>query len=195
MPVIFSLTRQFCGAHRYTSFAMASELRFATPTHAALCMSYSRKVRQSHRGKEEMEVFPSIEELRTWADRLARYFKLAEPYHWALAYLRDLLSITERKNGWQLAELAGEGSPGGMQRLLNKALWDADQVRDDLQIYIFTHLANPEAVLLVDETGFLKQGSKSVGVAVQYLGTAGKIAGLLDRGLSGLCQPVWSSIY
>ncbi len=130
-----------------------------------------------------MEVFPSIEELRTWADRLeevqdrlAPYFERAEPRHRVMAYLRGLVSITERKNGWQLAELAGEATPDGMQRLLNTAKWDADQVRDDLQQYVLTQLADPEAVLVVDETGFLKKGTKSVGVAAQYTGTAGKIA-------------------
>src|SRR6266436_4480146 len=130
-----------------------------------------------------MEVFPSIEDLRTWADRLeevqerlAPYFERAEPRQRVMAYLRGLLSITERKNGWQLAELAGEATPDGMQRLLNTAHWDADQVRDDLQQYILTHLADPEAVLVVDETGFLKKGKKSAGVAAQYTGTAGKIA-------------------
>src|SRR6266487_755382 len=130
-----------------------------------------------------MEVFPSIEELRTWADRLeevqdrlAPYFERAEPRHRVMAYLRGLVSITERKNGWQLAELAGEATPDGMQRLLNTAKWDVDQVRDDLQEYVLTQLADPEAVLVVDETGFLKKGTKSVGVAAQYTGTAGKIA-------------------
>jgi SRSO17 transposase len=130
-----------------------------------------------------MEVFPSIEELRSWADRLeevqerlAPYFERAEPRQRAMAYLRGLLSITERKNGWQLAELAGEATPDGMQRLLNSAHWDADQVRDDLQQYILTYLDDPEAVLVVDETGFLKKGKKSAGVAAQYTGTAGKIA-------------------
>jgi SRSO17 transposase len=130
-----------------------------------------------------VEVFPSIEDLRTWADRLeevqerlAPFFERTEPRQRAMAYLRGLLSITERKNGWQLAELAGEATPDGMQRLLNTAHWDADQVRDDLQQYILTHLADPAAVLVVDETGFLKKGTKSVGVAAQYTGTAGKIA-------------------
>src|SRR5258706_15621988 len=130
-----------------------------------------------------MEVFPSIEDLRSWADRLeevqerlAPYFERAEPRQRAMAYLRGLLSTTERKNGWQLAELAGEATPDGMQRLLNTAHWDADQVRDDLQAYILTHLADPEAVLVVDETGFVKKGTKSAGVAAQYSGTVGKIA-------------------
>lgn len=130
-----------------------------------------------------MEGFPSIEDLRSWADRLeevqeriAPYFERAEPRQRAMAYIRGLVSITERKNGWQLAELAGEARPDGMQRLLNTAHWDADQVRDDLQQYILTHLADPEAVLVVDETGFVKKGTKSVGVAAQYSGTVGKIA-------------------
>jgi len=130
-----------------------------------------------------MEVFPSVEELPSWADRLeeiqerlAPYFERAEPRQRAMAYLRGLVSVTERKNGWQLAELAGEATPDGMQRLLNTAKWDAEQVRDDLQQYVLTHLADPEAVLVVDETGFLKKGTKSVGVAAQYTGTAGKIA-------------------
>src|SRR2546421_12963395 len=95
-----------------------------------------------------MEVLPSIEDLRSWADRLEEvqerlrpYFERAEPRQRAMAYIRGLISTTERKNGWQLAELAGEATPDGMQRLLNKAKWDADQVRDDLQEYILTHLA------------------------------------------------------
>jgi SRSO17 transposase len=93
-----------------------------------------------------------------------------------MTYLRGLMSTVERKNGWQLAEAAGEQTPDGMQRLLNTAQWDADQVRDDLRTYILTHLADPQAVLVVDETGFLKKGTKSAGVAPQYSGTAGKIA-------------------
>ncbi len=139
-----------------------------------------------------MEVFPSIEDLRSWADRLeevqerlAPSFERAEPRQRAMAYIRGLVGITERKNGWQLAELAGEATPDGMQRLLNTAHWDADQVRDDLQQYILTHLDDPEAVLVVDETGFLKKGTKSVGVAAQYTGTVGKIA----NG-SSICMPI-----
>src|SRR5215472_15064211 len=115
-----------------------------------------------------MEGIPSVEELRIWADRLeevqerlAPYFERSEPRHRAMAYLRGLLSVTERKKGWQLAELAGEATPDGMQRLLNTAHWDSDQVRDDLQEYILNHLVDPEAVLVVDETGFVKKGTKS----------------------------------
>ncbi len=79
-------------------------------------------------------MFPSIEDLRTWADRLeevqerlAPSFERAEPRQRAMAYIRGLVSITERKNGWQLAELAGEATPDGMQRLLNTAKWDAQE--------------------------------------------------------------------
>ena len=93
-------------------------------------------------------------------ERVAPYFERAEPRKRAMAYLRGLMSTIERKNGWQLAELAGEVTPDGMQRLLNTAKWDADQVRDDLQEYILTHLTDPEAVLVVDETGFLKKGTR-----------------------------------
>jgi len=130
-----------------------------------------------------MQTYPSVEELQSWVDgleelqeRLAPLFARAEPRRRALAYLRGLMSQTERKNGWQLAELAGERTPDGMQRLLNTALWDPDQVRDDLQQYVLTHLADPEAILVVDETGFIKKGTKSAGVAPQYTGTVGKIA-------------------
>jgi SRSO17 transposase len=128
-------------------------------------------------------MFPTIEDLRLWADALegveqvlAPRFGRAEPRQRAMRYLRGLLSSVERKNGWHLAELAGETTPDGMQRLLNTAHWDAAQVRDDLQAYIVAHLGNPQAVLVVDETGFLKKGKKSAGVAPQYSGTAGKIA-------------------
>jgi SRSO17 transposase len=92
-----------------------------------------------------------------------------------LAYLRGLTSPVERKNGWQLAEQAGEGTPDGMQRLLATADWDADAVRDDLRAYVVEQLGDPGAVFVIDETGFLKKGTKSVGVQRQYSGTAGRI--------------------
>ena len=92
-----------------------------------------------------------------------------------LAYLKGLLGSVERKNGWQLAEYAGDATPDGVQRLLAVYRWDADGVRDDLREYVVEHLGDPEAVLVVDETGFLKQGNKSVGVQRQYSGTAGKV--------------------
>lgn len=107
--------------------------------------------------------------------RLAPRFGRVEPRRRVRAYVESLLSPVERKNGWQLAEQAGEPTPTGMQRLLAGAKWDADAVRDDLRAYLMEHLADPAAVLIIDETGFLKKGSKSVGVQRQYSGAAGRI--------------------
>jgi SRSO17 transposase len=90
-------------------------------------------------------------------------------------YLRVLLSPVERKNGWQVAEEAGEATPYAMQHLLDRAKWDPDGVRDELRSYVTEMLGDEAAVLVVDETGFLKKGSKSVGVQRQYSGTAGRI--------------------
>ena len=81
----------------------------------------------------------------------------------------------KRKNGWQLADYAGDATPDGMQRLLATCPWDADEVRDDLREYVVEHLGDEQAVLVVDELGFLKQGKKSVGVQRQYSKTAGKV--------------------
>jgi SRSO17 transposase len=123
-----------------------------------------------------------IEEVQAWAAglgavhaRIAPRFARAEPRRRVLAYLRGLLGAVTRKNGWQLVEHAGEDTPDGMQRLLATADWDPDLVRDDLRGYVVEHLGDPGAVLVVDETGFLKKGSTSVGVQRQYSGSAGKV--------------------
>jgi SRSO17 transposase len=108
-------------------------------------------------------------------DRLAPHFVRPEPRRRARAYLQTVLAGAERRNGWQLAEAAGEATPYGMQRLIASAAWDADAVRDDLRAYVVEHLGAPGAVLVVDETGFLKKGDKSAGVHRQYSGTAGRI--------------------
>ena len=81
----------------------------------------------------------------------------------------------ERKNGWQLAEAAGDRTPDGVQEFLSRVRWDADAVRDDLRAYVVEHLGDPGAVLVLDETGFVKKGAKSAGVQRQYSGTAGRI--------------------
>jgi SRSO17 transposase len=107
--------------------------------------------------------------------RIAPRFGRAEPRRRAAAYLRGLLAPVERKNGWQLAEAVGDHSPDGVQDFLSRAHWDADAVRDDLQAYVMQHLGDPNGVLVLDETGFLKKGTKSAGVARQYSGTAGRI--------------------
>jgi SRSO17 transposase len=85
------------------------------------------------------------------------------------------VSSLERKNGWQLAEHAGEARPDGMQRLLGSASWDADLVRDDLRAYILEQLGDPQATLVIDETSFPKRGKKSAGVKKQYCGTTGQV--------------------
>jgi SRSO17 transposase len=118
----------------------------------------------------EADEAADIEEVQAWAAgldalhaRIAGRFVRAEPRRRALAYLRGLLGNAGRKNGWQLAEHAGERTPDGMQRLLSTANWDPDQVRDDLRGYVVEHLGEEGAVLVVDETGFLKKGMTSVG--------------------------------
>src|SRR3954468_24365592 len=124
----------------------------------------------------------TVAEVVDWAvgldkvlDRIGGRFARSEPRARAGVYVRGLLSAAERKNGWTLAEWAGDATPDAMQRLLNHADWDADRVRDDLRDYVVEHLGDERAVLVVDETGFLKKGSKSAGVGRQYSGTAGRI--------------------
>jgi SRSO17 transposase len=115
------------------------------------------------------------EELTALHARIAPHFRRPEVRARAERFLAGLLAPVERRNGWQLAEVLGEHGPDGVQRLLRTARWDAEAVRDDLRAYVIEHLGDPEAVLVLDETGFLKKGSKSVGVARQYSGTAGRI--------------------
>lgn len=107
------------------------------------------------------------EELDALHRQIAPRFRRAEPRRRVRSYVQALLSPCARKNGWQVAEVVGETTPDGVQRLLNAADWDADLVRDDLQAYVVAHLAHPDAVLVLDETGFRKKGTKSVGVKRQ----------------------------
>lgn len=106
---------------------------------------------------------------------IADLFVRSEPRARSLAYLQGLLSGCERKNGWQLAEWMGEEAPYRVQHLLDRARWDANAVRDQLRNYVLKELSSPDAVLIVDETGFLKKGRHSAGVKRQYTGTAGRI--------------------
>jgi SRSO17 transposase len=106
---------------------------------------------------------------------IADLFVRSEPRALSLAYLQGLLSGCERKNGWQLAEWMEEAAPYRVQHLLDRARWDADAARDQLRNYVLEELSSPDAVLIVDETGFLKKGRHSAGVKRQYTGTAGRI--------------------
>ncbi|AYN40823.1 IS701 family transposase [Streptomyces dangxiongensis] len=124
----------------------------------------------------------TVDEVHRWATgldalhaRIGGYFRRSEPRRRAREYLRGLLAPLERKNGWTLAEQAGELCPDGMQRLLNQADWSADAVRDEVRGFVLEHLGAEDGVLAVDETGFIKKGSRSAGVQRQYTGTSGKI--------------------
>lgn len=125
---------------------------------------------------------PTAAEVSGWAAevsafgvRIGRHFARSEPRDRAIGYIRGLLSDAERKNGWHPAEYLGDPTPGGVQHLLARADGDADAVRDEVFGYVAEHLGDPGGVLVVDETGFLKKGTKSCGVGRQYSGTAGRV--------------------
>jgi SRSO17 transposase len=106
---------------------------------------------------------------------LRDHFRRAAAHRHAVAYVAGLLGEVERKNGWQLAEYGGYEHPRTIQRVLDRSVWDADAVRDDLREQVIAELGDPDGVLVVDETGVVKKGTKSCGVARQYSGTAGRI--------------------
>jgi len=129
--------------------------------------------------KKALSSLPSPEEV--WeslfdqlCERIGPCFARPETRERVKSYLKGLLSPIERKNGWQLAEEAGEATPYAMQYLLNRASWESEEVREHLQAYVRESLG-PGGILVIDETGFLKKGKKSVGVQRQYSGTAGRI--------------------
>ena len=107
--------------------------------------------------------------------RIGSVFARSDARKRAMAYLAGLLSPAERKNSWQLAEISGDPNPYGFQHLLGRADWDPDALRDRLRTYVTDYLADSDAVGVIDETGFLKKGVHSAGVARQYSGTAGRV--------------------
>jgi SRSO17 transposase len=107
--------------------------------------------------------------------RVAGRFARVEPRRRLRGFLLGLLGDLPRKNCWTIAEHAGETGPDGMQHLLARARWDTDGVRDDLRDYVIEHLGDPQAVLVVDETGDVKKGTATVGAQRQYTGTAGRV--------------------
>ncbi len=115
------------------------------------------------------------EDFEAFHARFAHLFARSEPRQQAAKYLRGLLAPIPRKNGWQVAEAVGDATPDRTQRLLYRARWDADAARDELQAFVIETLGHPEGIGVVDETGFLKKGTRSVGVKRQYTGTAGKV--------------------
>ncbi|MHA6765427.1 IS701 family transposase [Streptacidiphilus sp. PAMC 29251] len=123
----------------------------------------------------------TVEQVESWSEgiagfhaRFARHFGRSEPRERALDYLNGLLAPLERKNGWTVAEQVGQVRPDGVQRLLNHSEWDADAVRDDVRGFVVESIGARDAVLIGDDTGFLKKGTKSAGVQRQYTGTAGR---------------------
>jgi len=123
-----------------------------------------------------------VAEIQEWAqgldeirDLIGGQFARTEPRNNAIGYIQGLLSDEERKNSWTLSERAGQVTPDGMQRLLSTTDWDPDAVRDALIGYVIKHLGDPAGILAIDETGFLKKGTASAGVARQYSGTAGRV--------------------
>jgi SRSO17 transposase len=122
--------------------------------------------------EEELEQWQ--EEFEAFHARFADLFERSESREQARKYLRGLLTEAERKNSWQVAEAVGDRTPDRMQRLLYQVPWDADAARDRLQHFVIETFGDPEGIGVVDETGFRKYGTHSVGVARQYTGTAGK---------------------
>jgi SRSO17 transposase len=114
-------------------------------------------------------------EFNSVCSRIEPMFAHPKSRQHARQYLEGLLAPIERKNGWTIAEAAGEKEPKAMQRFLNLAKWDADELRDFVRDYALEHLADPRAVLVADPTGFAKKGKKSAGVQRQYSGTLGRI--------------------
>jgi len=127
--------------------------------------------------REERELNIISQSVQTLADLLVRigsHFRRAEVRNRVGRYLQGLLAVVERKNGWQMAEELGEANAHGVQRLLEEADWDEEAVRDEVRTYVSEQLGEPGGILVVDETGFVKKGKKSAGVARQYSGTAGR---------------------
>ena len=110
-----------------------------------------------------------------WKLRLGPVFGRREVRETGSAFLDGLLSGIARKTGWMMAEQAGLPRPWRMQALLGRSRWDAEALRDEVRAYALEALGCPDGVLVVDETGFVKKGRHSVGVARQYSGTAGRV--------------------
>lgn len=145
-------------------------------------MGYMTNYQKKARHMKPQVVDEIVSDFSYWADelgilcnRIARHFARVEPRRQAEAYLKGLFSPIPRKNSWQLAEVLGDKTPDGIQRLLNTAVWDVDGVRDDLRDYVVEYMGDPNGTLIIDESGFLKKGTKSAGVKRQYSGTAGKV--------------------
>src|SRR6266849_7593720 len=154
----------------------------------------NEKGMKHHHHTTPEEVGPTLGEMGSWLlslsqlhQRLSPHFARPEPRRHALLYLQAIMSDIPRKNGWQIAEHARQPRPYGMQRLLSRAIWDEEGVRDELRAFVCQTLnpppvgparAEPEApfpVLVLDESGFPKRGTHSAGVQRQYCGATGRV--------------------
>src|SRR3954464_5206665 len=127
--------------------------------------------------------------LREVKGRIRPLFQQARMAVSAGLFLDALLGPERRKTGWMRAEAAGDPGPWRQQALLGRAQWDADALRDVVRGYAVEALGESDAVLVLDETGFLKQGKASCGVGRQYTGSAGKITNSDVR-----CQRCWTQV-
>src|SRR3989449_7798583 len=137
----------------------------------------TQEVAEQASSQEERElsiISQSAQALAELFERIGSHFRRAEVRKRVRLYLQGLLAQVPRKNGWQMAEELEEPNVHGVQRLLAEADWDGEAVRDDLRAYVIEHLGEAGGILVVDETGFVKKGKKSAGVARQYSGTAGR---------------------
>src|ERR1700679_4116188 len=134
-------------------------------------------IRKSWTGSASIETTLELwaSSLRDVKERMRGLFSQERSAMNAGAFLDGLLGEERRKTGWMRAEAAGDPGPWRQQELLARDRWDADALRDVVRDYVIEHLADEDAVLVIDETGFLKQGKASCGVARQYTGSAGKI--------------------
>src|SRR6266702_3111403 len=154
----------------------------------------NEKRMKHHQHTTPEEARPTLSEIGTWPltllhlhQRLAARFARPEPRRHALLYLQAVVSDIPRKTSWQIAEHAKQGRPYGIQRLLSRAVWDEEGVRDDLRTFVrhalsppplLSQAASPETlfpVLVLDESGFPKRGTKSAGVQKQYCGVSGRV--------------------
>src|SRR2546421_12637844 len=139
-------------------------------------MTTKEETEQASRQEErELSIIrQSAQALAEVVVRIGSHFGRAEVRKRVGRYLQGLLASVERKNGWQMAEELGEANAHGVQRLLEEADWDEEAVRDEVRTYVIEQLGEAAGILVVDETGFVKKGKQSAGVARQYSGTAGR---------------------
>jgi SRSO17 transposase len=114
-------------------------------------------------------------EYNNFVSRYGKIFSNESGFKNMQKYLKGLIGTAERKNGWQMAEFLGETTPYSIQQFIYRGRYSADELRDELMRYVNENIGEKDGILVIDETGFLKQGKMSCGVQRQYSGTAGRI--------------------